>query len=122
LCPREDERGNWIHRLESGRGSDRDHEVEAPEWSESPDGAALAYVRTHEVDFAPASDGRPAMGAIVRRVRRLGSVVRLELDREEDGKFIEAELTRSRHEELGVLKGDRVFVSPRRATVFLEPG
>jgi len=61
------------------------------------------------------------MGAIVRRVRRLGSVVRLELDREEDGKVIEAELTRERHEELGVAKGDRVFVSPRRARVFLKP-
>jgi len=113
---------NLFHgRLESGRVRIGDHEVEAPEWSEAPDGAALAYVRTHEVDLAPASDERPAMGAIVRRVRRLGSVVRLELDREEDGKVIEAELTRSRHEELGVVKGDRVFVSPRRARVFLEP-
>jgi sulfate transport system ATP-binding protein len=114
---------NLFHgRLESGRVRIGEHEVEAPEWSEAPDSAAMAYVRTHEVDLAPTSDGAPAMGAIVRRVRRLGSVVRLELDREEDGKVIEAELTRGRHEELGVVKGDRVFVSPRRARVFLEPG
>jgi sulfate transport system ATP-binding protein len=113
---------NLFHgRLEAGRVRIGEHEVDAPEWSEAPDGAALAYVRNYEVDLAPASDGGPAMGAIVRRVRRLGSVVRLELDREEDGKVIEAELTRGRHEELGVVKGDRVFVSPRRARVFLEP-
>jgi sulfate transport system ATP-binding protein len=113
---------NLFHgRLEAGRVRIGEHEVEAPEWSEAPDGAALAYVRNYEVDLAPASDGGPAMGAIVRRVRRLGSVVRLELDREEDGKVIEAELTRGRHEELGVVKGDRVFISPRRARVFLEP-
>jgi ABC-type sulfate/molybdate transport systems ATPase subunit len=105
---------NLFHsRLERGRVRIGDHEVEAPEWSEAPDGAALAYVRTYEVDLAPMPNGTPAMGAIVRRVRRLGSVVRLELDREEDGKVIEAELTRGRHEELGVGKGDRVFVSPR---------
>src|SRR3954465_12271179 len=99
---------NLFHgRLEAGRMRIGEHEVEAPEWSEAPDGAALAYVRNYEVDLAPASGGGPAMGAIVRRVRRLGSVVRLELDREEDGKVIEAELTRGRHEELGVVKGDR---------------
>jgi sulfate transport system ATP-binding protein len=114
---------NLFHpRLEAGRARIGGHEVEAPEWSEAPDSAALAYVRTYEVDLAPTADGTPAMGAIVRRVRRLGSVVRLELDREEDGKVIEAELTRRQHEELGVVKGDRVFVSPRRARVFLEPG
>lgn len=77
---------NLFHgRLEAGRVRIGGHEVEAPEWSEAPDGAALAYVRTHEVDVAQASDGSPAMGAIIRRVRRLGSVVRIELDREEDG-------------------------------------
>ena len=113
---------NLFHgRVEAGRVHIGEHEVEAPEWSEAPDGAALAYVRNYEVDLAPASNGGPAMGAIVRRVRRLGSVVRLELDREEDGKVIEAELTRVRHDELGVVKGDRVFISPRRARVFLEP-
>jgi sulfate transport system ATP-binding protein len=113
---------NLFHgRLEAGRVRIGGHEVEAPEVSEAPDGAALAYVRNYEVDLAPTANGSPAMGAIVRRVRRLGSVVRLELDREEDGKVIEAELTRERHEELGVAKGDRVFVSPRRARVFLKP-
>jgi sulfate transport system ATP-binding protein len=112
---------NLFHgRLEAGRVRIGGHEVEAPEWSEAPDGAALAYVRIHEVDVTPASNGAPAMGAIIRRVRRLGSVVRLELDREEDGKVIEAELTRGRYEELGVVEGDRVFVSARRARVFLE--
>jgi sulfate transport system ATP-binding protein len=113
---------NLFHgRLEAGRVRIGGHEVDAPELSEAPDSAALAYVRTYEVDLAPTADGTPAMGAIVRRVRRLGSVVRLELDREEDGKVIEAELTRGRHEELGVVKGDKVFVSARRARVFLEP-
>jgi sulfate transport system ATP-binding protein len=112
---------NLFHgRLEAGRVRIGGHEVEAPEWSEAPDGAALAYVRIHEVDLAPASNGSPAMEATVRRVRRLGSVVRLELDRKEDGKIIEAELTRGRYEELGLGEGDRVFVSARRARVFLE--
>jgi sulfate/thiosulfate transport system ATP-binding protein len=113
---------NLFHgRLESGRVRIGEHEVDAPEWSDAPDGAALAYVRSYEVDLAPTSDEGPAMGAVVRRVRRLGSIVRLELDREEDGKVIEVELTRGRHEELGMTKGDRVFLSPRRARVFLEP-
>ena len=102
---------NLFHgRLEDGR------------WSQAPDGEAVAYVRTYEVDLAPAGNGTPALTAIVRRARRLGSVVRLELDREEDGNTIEAELTRTRYEELGIGEGDRVFVSARRARVFLEAG
>ena len=114
---------NLFHgRLEGGRVRIGDHEVDAPEHREAEDGAAVAYVRTFEVDLAPAANGSPAIGAVVRHVRRTGSVVRLELDQEEDGKIIEAELTRARFDELGIGKGDRVFVSPRRARVFLEAG
>jgi sulfate transport system ATP-binding protein len=114
---------NLFHgRLEAGRVRIGEHEVAAPEWSEAPDGEAVAYVRTYEVDLAPTANGTPAIAAVVRRVRRLGSVVRLELDREEDGKTIEAELARGRYEELGVAQGDRVFVSARKARVFLEAG
>src|SRR3954469_24187624 len=112
---------NLFHgRLEAGRVRIGGHEVEAPEWSEAPDGAALAYVRTYEVDLAPAPNGTPTIEATVRRVRRMGSVVRLELDQDSNGKVIDAELTRARFEELGVNAGDRVFVSPRKARVFLE--
>ena len=114
---------NLFHgRLEDGRVRIGEHEVAAPEWSEAPDGEAVAYVRTYEVDLAPISNGIPALPAIVRRARRLGSVVRLELDPEEDGNPIEAELTRTRYDELGIAEGDRVFVSARRARVFLEAG
>jgi sulfate transport system ATP-binding protein len=45
-------------------------------------------------------------------------MVRLEMDRVEDGQLIEAELTRGRFEELALVRGDRVFVSPRSAKVF----
>jgi len=116
---------NLFHgRVESGRVHLGTHEMEAPDLMQAEDGAAVAYVRTHEVELAPAPgpNGAQAMGAIVRHVRRTGSVVRLELDREEDGKVIEAELTREQYQALAVAKGDRVFVSPRRARVFLEAG
>ena len=114
---------NLFHgRLEGGRVRIGEHEVEAPEWSESPDAGAVAYVRTYEVDLAPAPNGTPTIQATVRRVRRMGSVVRLELDQDSNGKVIDAELTRARFEELGVNAGDRVFVSPRKARVFLETG
>jgi sulfate transport system ATP-binding protein len=114
---------NLFHgRLEAGRVRIGGREVETAEHVVGEDGAAVAYVRTYEVELHPTSDGAPAIRAVIRHVRRTGVVVRLELDREDGGEVIEAELTRARFDELGVAKGDRVYVSPRRARVFLEAG
>jgi sulfate transport system ATP-binding protein len=81
----------------------------------------VAYVRTYEVDVAPTADGGPAIAAVVRHVRALGPRVRLELDPEGADRPIEADVTRQRFDELQVRKGDRVYVSARRARVFRLP-
>jgi sulfate transport system ATP-binding protein len=45
-------------------------------------------------------------------------MVRLEMDRVEDGQLIEAEVSRHRFEELALSRGDKVYVSPRSARIF----
>lgn len=45
-------------------------------------------------------------------------MVRLEMDRVDDGQLIEAEIPREKFDELGLNRGDRVFVQPRSAKVF----
>jgi sulfate transport system ATP-binding protein len=110
---------NLFHgRLTEGRLRIAGGDWDAPGLADASDQDAVAYVRTYEVDLARAPNGRPAIEAVVRHVRRFGPMVRLELDRVEDGQLIEAELPRGRFEELTLARGDRVFVSPRSARVF----
>jgi sulfate transport system ATP-binding protein len=57
---------------------------------------------------------------VVRHVVSVGPVVRLELERKDNGDRIEAELTRERFGELGVKTGDSVHVKPKKLKVFVE--
>jgi sulfate/thiosulfate transport system ATP-binding protein len=112
---------NLFHgRIERGQVKIGENVLDAPEWAEAEDQAAVAYVRTFEVEVAPSSNGASSIEAVVRHIRAFGPVVRLELDRLNDGKTIEAHVSRTRFEELGIRKGDRVFVSPTNARVFID--
>jgi sulfate transport system ATP-binding protein len=112
---------NLFHgRIERGRVKIGENVLDAPEWAEAEDQAAVAYVRTFEVEVAPSSNGASSIEAVVRHIRAFGPVVRLELDRVNDGKTIEAHVSRTRFEELGIRKGERVFVSPTNARVFID--
>jgi sulfate transport system ATP-binding protein len=77
-------------------------------------------VRTFEIEVAPSSNGASSIEAVVRHIRAFGPVVRLELDRINDGKTIEAHVPRARFDQLGIRKGERVFVSPTNVRVFID--
>jgi sulfate transport system ATP-binding protein len=78
----------------------------------------VAYVRAYDVELARTPNGRPAIETRLRHVRRFGPMVRLELDRVEDGSVIEAEVPREKFEALGLSPGDLVFVKPKAARLF----
>jgi len=113
---------NLFHgRLDRGRVSIGGNELEAPEWAEAQDQAAVAYVRTYDVELTPSSSGLSSIEAIIHHVRAFGPVVRLELNRVGDGATIEAHIPRAQYERLGISKGQRVFVSPTSVRVFAQP-
>ncbi|HEY9505320.1 MAG TPA: sulfate ABC transporter ATP-binding protein [Gemmatimonadales bacterium] len=111
---------NLFHgRISRGLVKVGETELEAPpEWADAGDQDAVAYVRTYDVELTPSSNGRSSIEAIVRHIRAFGPVVRLELDRVDDGSSIEAHLPRAHYEQLAVGKGQRVFVSPTSVAVF----
>jgi sulfate transport system ATP-binding protein len=83
--------------------------------------ATVAYVRPYELDLsrhkAGASD---AVVATVRYIGAAGPVVRLELQREDTGNSLNAEISRERFRELGLNVGDKVDVIARNVRVFAE--
>ena len=113
---------NLFHgRIDRGRVKVGASELEAPEWAEARDQAGIAYVRTYDVELTPSSSGISSIEAVIRHIRAFGPVVRLELDRIEDGASIEAHIPRAHYATLGLAKGQRVFVSPTSVKVFAGP-
>jgi ABC-type sulfate/molybdate transport systems ATPase subunit len=95
--------------------------LDAPGWADAQDQAAVAYVRTYDVELAPSPSGTSSLEAVVRHIRAFGPVVRLELDLVDGGRTIEAHLPRDRFEALALTTGRRVYVSPTNVRVFAEP-
>ena len=68
-------------------------------------------VRPHDIELSRTARGDGAIAVTVRRIRPLGAIVRLELDREDVPQTIEAEVARDRFVELGLRAGERAYVT-----------
>jgi sulfate transport system ATP-binding protein len=107
-------------RVHAGRARIGEAEFEAPEHADVRHATAVAYVRPHDIEIERDRGNGASIEAIVRDVHAAGPVVRLELVPRGGGDPIEAELTRDRHLELALKKGERAFVTPRNPRVFVE--
>jgi sulfate transport system ATP-binding protein len=83
--------------------------------------ATVAYVRPYELDLSRHREGaRDAVVATVRYIGAAGPVVRLELQREDTGSSLDAEISRERFRDLDLNVGDKVDVIARNLRVFAE--
>ncbi len=80
--------------------------------------AAIAYVRPHEIEILRPGGDQNGLQARVRRVVSLGPSVRLELELEDDGQMVEAEIGRERLRQLDLEEGEAVLVRPVNLRVF----
>jgi sulfate transport system ATP-binding protein len=81
-----------------------------------------AYVRPSELDLARLPEfSEGTVVASVRFIAAAGPTVRVELQREDTGVSLDAEITRDRFRELALAVGDKVSVTPRNLRVF-DPG
>jgi len=112
---------NLFHgRVHGGRVQIGSVELDAPEHAEVKDAPAVGYARSHEIELDRIPGDPATIEAVVSSVHAVGSVVRLELMRQDGGGCIEAELPRERYNELKFQKGERVFVKLRNLKVFLK--
>jgi len=113
---------NLFHgRIDRGRVSIGENELDAPEWAHARDQAGVAYVRTYDVELGTTPSGPSSLEAVICHVRAFGPVVRVELDLVEGGKMIEAHVPRSRFDSLTLAKGQKLYVSPTNVRVFAQP-
>jgi sulfate/thiosulfate transport system ATP-binding protein len=107
-------------RVERGRAHLGEELVlDVPQHPEPEARTAKVYVRPHELDIErDPSDGTVA--ARVLRVTPLGAAVKVELAVPSLSDNVRAELDRRRSDLLALRGGDRVYLSLRRARVFLD--
>ena len=84
-------------------------------------GQPVAYVRPHELDITRhLGSTEEGVEAVVRYVHAVGPTVRLELEYQDSGRRLDAELTRERFQELQLKAGEVVYATPRRLQVFSD--
>jgi sulfate transport system ATP-binding protein len=114
---------NLFHgRVHQGRAWIGDVEIDAPEFAGAQDLNAVAYVRPHDIEVDRAPNGESVLAAGVSHILSVGPVVRLELIREDhqNSNLVKVEISKERFRELQLVKGDQVFIKPRRLDLFLN--
>jgi sulfate/thiosulfate transport system ATP-binding protein len=107
-------------RVHQGRLSLGDYELEVPEHAEIRASHAVGYVRSHEMELERAGGRDGGLPARVLQVRRLGPVVRVDLERLDTGETFEVSVSAERFSDLGLERGETVRVRPRNVRVFLQ--
>ncbi|MDA8126258.1 MAG: sulfate/molybdate ABC transporter ATP-binding protein [Deltaproteobacteria bacterium] len=106
-------------RVDKGRAYLGGIALAAPEHGAADDVPAVGYVRSHDL-VVERTQGEAAMAAEVTHIQAVGSTVRVTLTLTENAETAEAELTREAFANLGLEKGEKVFVRPRHIKVFVE--
>ncbi|HJT21460.1 MAG TPA: sulfate ABC transporter ATP-binding protein [Nitrospira sp.] len=112
---------NVFHgRVQDGTARVGGVELEPPSHGPLPDGPAIGYARSYEIDLDVNPLEVGAIEAVVSRIQIIGPLVRLELQRKDTGAALEVELSRDRHELLGIVVGTIVFARPKTIRVFSD--
>ncbi|MEI6208512.1 MAG: sulfate ABC transporter ATP-binding protein [Desulfuromonadales bacterium] len=112
---------NLFHgRISQGQGDLSGLQVDSRGYAGADDTAAVAYVRSHDIEIERVIHDNTSIKAVIRHILKLGPSVRISLAIEGSEEFIEAELTRDKYQNLGLQLGEQVFVRPRQVRVFVE--
>jgi sulfate transport system ATP-binding protein len=94
--------------------------VDAPEHHDAQDVPAVAYARPHEIEIDRYSPGMEGIPVLLSRLLLVGPTARLELERDDNGEIIEAEIPAERARHFNLKTGESLLIRPRRMQVFLE--
>ncbi|MFM2090620.1 MAG: sulfate/thiosulfate import ATP-binding protein CysA [Planctomycetota bacterium] len=94
--------------------------IPTPEHDQVDDHPAVAYVRPHDVSIHRTDPGAGAVKTVIRHVHAIGPMARIELEPDPTGGPVEAHIPTRELHELKIGPGDTIWISPRKATVFLD--
>lgn len=113
---------NLFHaRVQDGVARIGNLNFSAPEYAGQRESRALAYVRPHDIEVL-GERREDALHAQIELVSVVGPTVRLELRTDNSENVVQAELSKHRYRELGLVQGGDAWIRPVNSRVFLEDG
>jgi sulfate transport system ATP-binding protein len=82
------------------------------------EGAAMVYMRPHELDIKLYRNGAPSFAATVSRINPAGSIAKV-TTRTAEGQEVLVDLSLDDYQRLGLTEGSNVFIYPKNTRVFL---
>lgn len=107
-------------RIQDGNINIDGASIHTEAFSNVTDAPSLSYVRPHDIEISRELSTN-AIQAKVSYVHTIGSTVHVELERLSENKsFIEAEITRDKHDSLKLIEGETVYLQTKNVKVFLD--
>jgi len=118
---------NFLGRVNQFQGQIRNGKVKLgeavfeTEWTMTAEEVqAVGYVRPHDVEISRIKTDEHAVPACIRHIYPLGSLIRVDLERQDTGEPFEAELTLQRYQELALQVNDLVYINLRNVRLFIQ--
>jgi sulfate transport system ATP-binding protein len=110
---------NVFHgRVYNGQAVFDEMTVDYPDYTDSSERLAKAYVRPHELEIQRSADGGAGMPICIRRINPAGALVRLS-GLTAQGSELVINISLDQYRALGLAVGDRVYAHPKNPRVYL---
>lgn len=93
---------------------------DVPRGEAKSDDIAVAYARPYELEVDKQCNEFTNIEAVIVYIRAIGPIVRLELQRADNGDLIDAELSKEKYHDQTFQSGEKVFIGLRNPQVFAE--
>ncbi|EKN70871.1 sulfate ABC transporter ATP-binding protein CysA [Neobacillus bataviensis LMG 21833] len=106
-------------RLDQGKLRHGSIEVDAPlEFAGKINTEAVGYVRPHDITIKRVASS-DSVAAKISYIHLVGAAVQVELIRQDNGEFVEAEIAKDYFRSLELKTGEEVFIKPKQLKVFI---
>ncbi len=110
---------NVFHgRVQGGKAMLGEVQLDGHYFPDRKEGAAMVYMRPHELDIKLYRNGAPSFPATVSRINPAGSIAKV-TTRTSDGQEVLVDLSLDDYQRLGLAEGASVFIYPKNTRVFL---
>jgi sulfate transport system ATP-binding protein len=110
---------NVFHgRVQGGKAMLGEVPLDGHYFPDHKEGAAMVYMRPHELDIKLYKNGAPSFPATISRINPAGSIAKV-TTRTVEGQEVLVDLSLDDYQRLGLSEGTNVFIYPKNTRVFL---